>query len=244
MVDPRSDAADVALTVRVPAETLERVDMLVKARQTRIPRHSWLLEAIYEKLHKEERVHGDLEVCLESKAGPAAASSYRLRFFRLDRRKGRPVVPMTVVGDDSLEVYLTEWGLSSENAKGWIQKLKADRSVSIRGVMMPAERAGRYGFKAPGWGIQIELGDGRTIVLNPDHPLNLPDEAIGDKLSIFGPNGQQDAMITASGRVLLLLEEHIWPPGAPPGTIMRKFADASANETKEFLDIYRLYVPD
>lgn len=45
---------EVALTVRVPPATLKRIDVLVKARRNKIPRHSWLLEAIYEKLDRED----------------------------------------------------------------------------------------------------------------------------------------------------------------------------------------------
>lgn len=46
---------EVALTVRVPPTTLQRINVLVKARRNKIPRHSWLLEAIYEKLDREDQ---------------------------------------------------------------------------------------------------------------------------------------------------------------------------------------------
>ena len=46
---------EVVLTVRVPPATLKRIDSLVKARRSKIPRHSWLLEAIYEKLDREDQ---------------------------------------------------------------------------------------------------------------------------------------------------------------------------------------------
>jgi hypothetical protein len=238
-----ADGTDVALTVRIPVETLERIDVLVKARQTRIPRHSWLLEAIYEKLFKEERVQGDLEILLESSKGAVVTSVYRLRFFRLDRQKGSPVVPMTVVGDDSLERYLIEWDLSAENAKRWIQKLKTDRSISVRGVIVPAERAGRYGFRAPGGGIQIELGDGKTALMSPDL-VNLPDGTKAYRIRTWGHGSRGTAMVAADGRALIVLGEHIWPPGHPPGTIILNLAEASEEEAKELLDIYRQFVPD
>lgn len=83
--DSRPDTTEVAITVRVPEGTLERIDALVHGRQTRIPRHSWLLEAIYEKLDKEERVQGDLEILLEKNRDGLIPNVYRLRFFRLDR---------------------------------------------------------------------------------------------------------------------------------------------------------------
>lgn len=240
--DSRADTAEVAITVRVPEGTLERIDALVHGRQTRIPRHSWLLEAIYEKLDKEERVHGDLEILLEKNKDAVIPNVYRLRFFRLDRLKGSPLTPMFVVGDDCLERYLIEWGLTSENAKGWIQKLSSDRGVSVRDVMMPAPRVGRYGFKTPGWGIQIELGDGRTALLSPNL-VKLPDGTEAYRISVWGPDGQEEVMVKQDGRVLIVLEEHIWPPD-DPGAIRLKLAEASVRKTKEFLDIYRRYVPD
>jgi predicted transcriptional regulator len=242
-VDSRAGTAEAAITVRVPEETLERIDALVQRRQTRIPRHSWLLEAIYEKLDREERVQGDLEILLEKNRDTGIPNVYRLRFFRFDRAKGSPLTPMPVVGDDTLEKYLLEWGLTSENAKGWIQKLSTDRMVSVRDIVMPAQRVGRYGFKTPGWGIQTELGDGRTALLGPDL-TSLPDGTRAYKITAWGPNGEEAAMVTKDGRVLILLEEHIWPPGEPPGTIRIKLAEASEKEAEEFLDIYRRYVPD
>lgn len=47
----RSETAKVIL--RLPAEMLARVDTLVEARSPKIPRHTWLLEAIVEKLERE-----------------------------------------------------------------------------------------------------------------------------------------------------------------------------------------------
>lgn len=51
---PDINKTEAVLTVRVPPETLHRIDALVKARRNKIPRHSWLLEAIYEKLDRED----------------------------------------------------------------------------------------------------------------------------------------------------------------------------------------------
>ncbi|RAH95797.1 hypothetical protein DLJ53_33965 [Acuticoccus sediminis] len=47
----RQDTAKVIL--RLPSEMLGRIDHLVDARNPRIPRHTWLLEAILEKLDRE-----------------------------------------------------------------------------------------------------------------------------------------------------------------------------------------------
>lgn len=48
---PSGEAARVVL--RIPAALLEEVDAAVKARSPRIPRHTWLLEAVQEKLERE-----------------------------------------------------------------------------------------------------------------------------------------------------------------------------------------------
>jgi hypothetical protein len=45
--------AEMALTVRVPPLVLEEIDQRVRARRVKIPRHAWLLEAIYAKLDSE-----------------------------------------------------------------------------------------------------------------------------------------------------------------------------------------------
>jgi hypothetical protein len=44
----------VAVVLRLPADVLIRVDAAVKGRSIRTPRHTWLLEAVHEKLQREE----------------------------------------------------------------------------------------------------------------------------------------------------------------------------------------------
>lgn len=39
-----------SLVLRIPSEVLERVDRAVQSRPVKIPRHTWILEAIIEKL--------------------------------------------------------------------------------------------------------------------------------------------------------------------------------------------------
>jgi hypothetical protein len=46
-----SDTAAVVL--RLPSEMLAKVDDSVQSRPIRIPRHTWILEAIHEKLERE-----------------------------------------------------------------------------------------------------------------------------------------------------------------------------------------------
>jgi hypothetical protein len=43
----------VPVILRVPEEILERVDASVQARRIKTPRHTWLLEAVLEKLERE-----------------------------------------------------------------------------------------------------------------------------------------------------------------------------------------------
>ena len=156
------------------------------------------------------------------------------------------MVPMTVVGDDWLERYLVEWSLTAENAKGWIQNLKAVKSISRRDVLMPTDRVGRYGFKAPGWGIYLDLGGGKEAILSPDHPATLPDGTRGDRIRILTADGhaEKKAMVTPDGKVLIIHEEHIWPADAPPGTIKVGYSVASKEETREIMDAYKQYIPD
>jgi hypothetical protein len=47
--------ATVPVVLRLPSEMLGQIDASVKARPIRTPRHTWLLEAIYEKLAREQQ---------------------------------------------------------------------------------------------------------------------------------------------------------------------------------------------
>jgi len=40
--------------LRVPAAMLNQIDALVKAQPIKTPRHRWMLEALYEKIAREE----------------------------------------------------------------------------------------------------------------------------------------------------------------------------------------------
>lgn len=41
------------ILLRIPAGMLERIDAILKARPVKVPRHTWILEAIHEKLARE-----------------------------------------------------------------------------------------------------------------------------------------------------------------------------------------------
>ena len=44
----------VPVTLRLPSELTRRIEMVLQKRAFKIPRHTWLLEAVIEKLEREE----------------------------------------------------------------------------------------------------------------------------------------------------------------------------------------------
>ena len=50
-----TDDATTAVVLRIPAAMLEQIDAAVKARPIKTPRHRWILEALHEKLSREEK---------------------------------------------------------------------------------------------------------------------------------------------------------------------------------------------
>ena len=52
-VKEKPERKEIAVNIRLKPDELERIDEVVRRRRT-IPRHSWLLEAIFEKLAREE----------------------------------------------------------------------------------------------------------------------------------------------------------------------------------------------
>jgi hypothetical protein len=240
-LEPQLDVADVAVTVRVPKPTLNRIDDLVRARNTKIPRHSWLLEAIYEKIYREDKVEGMLDVFWEN-SEEQGTPRYRICFLNIRREAGGPLAPITAVGDDSLQDHLLRWGFALENAKGWIAKLKTDASISIPNVMMPADQVGPYGFRIGGTGIQRKLRDGKTAILYPDHWKALDDDSLkGDKVVMLTPTGYagEEATVTRSGKVMITVEKHLSVHQGQPSSVV--FREASKEESERFLDIYRQF---
>ena len=47
------------VSLRVPLQVLQRIDRVIQARESRksvpVPRHSWIMEAMAEKVEREER---------------------------------------------------------------------------------------------------------------------------------------------------------------------------------------------
>jgi hypothetical protein len=50
-----SDAEEQQVVLRLPRALLQRVDIAVKQRPLKTPRHRWLMEAILEKLDRESK---------------------------------------------------------------------------------------------------------------------------------------------------------------------------------------------
>lgn len=54
-----ADSAEIeketVINIRLPLSVVEKVDRIVRRRRVRIPRHSWLLEAVYAHLDEEEQ---------------------------------------------------------------------------------------------------------------------------------------------------------------------------------------------
>jgi hypothetical protein len=44
---------EIPVVVRIPSDLLGRIDALVGKRQLKTPRHTWLLEALLEKVNRE-----------------------------------------------------------------------------------------------------------------------------------------------------------------------------------------------
>lgn len=45
-----------SILLRIPAATLEMIDEVVNAKKIKTPRHTWLLEAVFEKLEKDRKI--------------------------------------------------------------------------------------------------------------------------------------------------------------------------------------------
>ena len=53
--DSNRDRVQVStINLRIPAPLVERIDQILEGRTIRPPRHTWLLEAVLEKLERDE----------------------------------------------------------------------------------------------------------------------------------------------------------------------------------------------
>jgi hypothetical protein len=51
--EPSGEDGAVPVILRIPKSMLRNIDQVVKSRPVRIPRHTWILEALYEKLSRD-----------------------------------------------------------------------------------------------------------------------------------------------------------------------------------------------
>ena len=51
---PAPSNKPVSVVLRIPPDALAKVDQSVEGRRVKVPRHTWLIEAIYEKLERED----------------------------------------------------------------------------------------------------------------------------------------------------------------------------------------------
>lgn len=45
---------DKPILIRIPSDALQKIDEIVTSKRIKTPRHTWLLEAVFEKLEREE----------------------------------------------------------------------------------------------------------------------------------------------------------------------------------------------
>jgi hypothetical protein len=55
----KAETETAAVVLRLPKRILKQVDALIKARNVRIPRHLWLVEAVAEKIAREQKTNKD-----------------------------------------------------------------------------------------------------------------------------------------------------------------------------------------
>jgi hypothetical protein len=48
-----TQTGDKPILIRIPAEAVKKIDEIVSAKKIKTPRHTWLLEAVFEKLEKD-----------------------------------------------------------------------------------------------------------------------------------------------------------------------------------------------
>lgn len=79
-----ADSAEIeketVINIRLPLSVVEKVDRIVRRRRVRIPRHSWLLEAVYAHLDEEEQA----EELREAEDELLAIRAGRSRTFSLE----------------------------------------------------------------------------------------------------------------------------------------------------------------
>jgi len=52
---PPATSKPAPVVLRLPPDVLTRIDQAVEARLVKVPRHTWLMEAVIEKLEREAK---------------------------------------------------------------------------------------------------------------------------------------------------------------------------------------------
>jgi hypothetical protein len=89
-------------------------------------------------------VEGSLDVFWENNLEPTAPPLVRIHFLRYTNFRSGAQQANRILGFSNLELYLTEIGLTSEDAKHWVKRLVENRSVSIPNVMLPEPHVAAY----------------------------------------------------------------------------------------------------
>jgi hypothetical protein len=53
VAEPAAISKPAPVVLRMPPDVLARIDQAVEARRVKVPRHTWLMEAVIEKLERE-----------------------------------------------------------------------------------------------------------------------------------------------------------------------------------------------
>lgn len=49
----KKESGDKPILIRIPSDALQKIDEIVMSKRIKTPRHTWLLEAVFEKLERE-----------------------------------------------------------------------------------------------------------------------------------------------------------------------------------------------
>jgi hypothetical protein len=91
-------------------------------------------------------IEGSLDIKPLSFAAGGAGLSFHLLFLRYANFRNGAQQPKLIDGVDSLERYLVCLGFSDDDARAWVARASAERSVSIPNVIMPEPELGRCGL--------------------------------------------------------------------------------------------------
>jgi hypothetical protein len=89
-------------------------------------------------------VEGMLDIFWKNNEEVRDTPRFQLHFVKIDGVSHGPLKDKKIAGEDMLEAYLIEVGFEAKKAKEWLKKVKEEKSVSIRPIMMPEKYAFEY----------------------------------------------------------------------------------------------------